>query len=77
VDLRVQLWGAGGVARVAHDAERRARGDRLVQEERLQRRLVFEVAEEDEVAWAARVGAVEPEEVAVERQVDDLVDARL
>src|SRR5215203_2213191 len=35
VDLGVQLWRAGGVARVAHHADRRTRGDRLVGSETL------------------------------------------
>jgi hypothetical protein len=35
---------------------------------------VPEVTEEDEVSEAVGVGAIEPDEVAIERQLDDVVD---
>ena len=47
VDLRVQLRGPGGVARIAHYPDRRARRDRLVREEGPDGRLVLEVTEKD------------------------------
>src|SRR5215211_2092977 len=74
VYLCVQLRGPRGVARITHNTERRARRDRLVGRERLDRRLVLEVAEEHEVPEAVGIGAVEPDEVAIQRQVDDVVD---
>src|SRR5215212_764580 len=49
VDLGVQLRRPSGVARITHDTERRAHGDQLVGSEGLNRRLVLEVTEEDEV----------------------------
>src|SRR5215210_9183258 len=74
VDLRVQLRRPGGVARITHNTDRRARRDLLVGSEGPDRRLVLEVTEEDEVPEAAGIGAVEPYEVAIQRQVDDVVD---
>ena len=70
----MQLRRPGGVARIAHNTERRAHRDRLVGGERLKRRLVLEVTEEDEVSEAVGLSAIEPDEVAIERQLDDVVD---
>jgi hypothetical protein len=70
----VQLRRPGGVARIAHNTERRAHRVRLIGSERLNRRFVLEVTEEDEVSEAVGLGAIEPDEVAIERQLDDVVD---
>ena len=70
----MQLRRPRGVARITHNTDRRAHSVRLVGSERLNRRFVPEVTEEDEVSEAVGVGAIEPDEVAIERQLDDVVD---
>ena len=74
VDLRVQLRRPRGVASITHNTKRRAFVYRLVRLERLDRRLVLEVTEEDEVPETVGISAVEPDEVAIQRQVDDVID---
>jgi hypothetical protein len=73
VDLRVQLGCPHGVSGIAQDADGRARRNWLVGCERLDRRLVLEVAEEDEVPEAVGIGAVDPDEIAIERPVDYVI----